>query len=65
VQQVKPKGLCVITGGHHPGGTTSDRETCIANRAISRTLPRSFATMIHTHVLNRDGKGVRSPADEL
>ena len=89
VQQVRPKGLRVITGADRRGGTASVRETAAANRATSHTFHHSFAThlfeaaydiptvqeflghkdawttMIYTHVLNRGGKGARSPVDTL
>jgi integrase len=89
VQQVRPKGLRVITGEHRPRGTPPVRETAATNRVISHTSRYSFAThlledaydtrtvqellghkdvrttMVYTHVLNRGGKGVRSPVDTL
>ena len=65
MQQVRPKESRSITSGHRPGGAAPVRETCIANQATSHTVPHSFAKMIYTHMLNRGGKGVRSPVDTL
>jgi hypothetical protein len=85
VQQVRPKGLRVITGGDRPGGTTSAKpklldqmREALRSRHYSHSTERSYCnwvkrfilfhvrtTMIYTHVLNRGGKGVRSPADAL
>ena len=85
MQQVRPKGLRVITGGDRRGGTASakpkllDRmREALRSRHYSRStewyyfnwvkrfiLFHLITTMVYTHVLNRGGKGVRSPVDVL
>jgi hypothetical protein len=85
VQQVRPKGLRVITGGDRRGGATSAKpklldqmRDALRSRHYSRSTERYCfswvkrlilfhvrTTMIYTHVLNRGGKGVRSPVDAL
>ena len=89
MQQVRPKGLRVITGADRRGRTASVGKAGITNRTTSHKFHHSFAThlfeaaydiptvqellghkdvrttMVYAHVLNRGGKGVRSPADTL
>ena len=59
VDPMKTGGCCQLSDGHDPHLIKRVREQPerdLGHRDVS-------TTMIHTHVLNRGGKGVLSPAD--
>ena len=69
VLQVRPAGLTESAFCHAPGHSFAPQLVADGSdiRSVQELLGHSdvSTTMIYTHVLNRGGRGVQSPADTL